>query len=87
VDNVAYLLQKKAKVDQPNKFGMTALHYAVKNSCVRNSFLLMEYGANPDLQDKKGVSPRHLGKSSTNEDIQEVFRFIEHEVIILFHLN
>jgi hypothetical protein len=86
-DILAYLIYKNAKVDIQNKHGMTALHYAVKHNFVRNAFYLMEQGSNPDIKDKKGISSRDLGKSSKNEDILEMFRFIEEEVNIFCVFN
>ncbi len=81
-DPVAYLIYKKAKINQQNKFGMTALHYAIKNHASKNAYLLMEHGGQLDIQDKKGETPRELGKKSASEDIVEVIRFVEQEVMM-----
>jgi ankyrin repeat protein len=57
------LLQNKGKVDvnECNKFGLTALHYAAKTSNHTTARHLMKIrGANVNCREKRGLTPLHL---------------------------
>ncbi len=54
--------------------GSTPLFYAVQDGCVQNIKLLLEHGANPDIMNDYGSSPRILSKYHYNQDIMKLFK-------------
>jgi ankyrin repeat protein len=53
------LANKNIKIDEMDKFGMTALHYAIMNSNVTTFRCLIDNGANPNVTNKDGRTPLH----------------------------
>ena len=73
------LLEKVIKesntdINAPDDRGNTPLFYAVQEDCAENVKTLLEYGANPDIENKYGTSPRSLANSYYNRDVRKVFR-------------
>ena len=60
-------LKGREIIDQGDKFGNTALHYAVTRSSKVAAEILLEYGANVNLQNKQRLTP--IGLASKNGDI------------------
>jgi ankyrin repeat protein len=60
-ESVAFLLRKGAGVNgQSSKNGETPLHIAIKYQGYDLFKLLIKYGADLDMEDDNGVSPRDL---------------------------
>lgn len=59
-DGVRILTSIKAQIDAQNRLGETALLKAVQNRDSFTAKLLLDAGANPDLTDNSGASPRRL---------------------------
>lgn len=57
-DKITDLLQKNARVNEPARWGNTALHYAYNYGDVRAIVLLLEHGANPHLRHTYGKKPK-----------------------------
>jgi len=63
VESVRVLLSLgEASVDITDESNNTALHYAVANQQLNVVRLLLQYGANPQLPNRDGVSPKELAK-------------------------
>ena len=60
-------LKGREIIDQGDTFGDTALHYAVTRSSKVAAEILLEYGANVNLQNKQRLTP--IGLASKNGDI------------------
>ena len=69
------LIRGGASIDEVDKFGNSALWRAVFCSEGRGDFikLLMKYGADPDLENESGVSPRKLASFIANYDVKRFF--------------
>merc|ERR1719188_906224 len=57
-----------ALIDQPDKGGARALHYAALESHAHVCEVLVEGGASPDVADGTGVRPLHLAAESGSVD-------------------
>jgi RNA polymerase sigma factor (sigma-70 family) len=51
-------------VNEPDVMGRTLLHWAVENDHLEAVALLLQNGADPDLRDHEGRSPRQLARAS-----------------------
>ena len=61
-------LKGREIIDQGDTFGDTALHYAVTRSSKVAAEILLEYGANVNLQNKQRLTPISL--ASKNGDLE-----------------
>ena len=59
------LLQAGADPNAQNRFGNTPLMEPVQGFDLENIKLLLEFGADPDIDDNDGVSCRHIGFHSS----------------------
>lgn len=66
---VFYLLNMDAEVNLRNKYGETALMYAVSWEEKVIVELLLNKGANPSLKNKKGVTALNLARQSNQQEI------------------
>lgn len=60
---VEILLRNGANVDQKDSHGRAALHLAVGRGDADTTRVLLEAGANPNVQDQDGVTPLNLARS------------------------
>ncbi|MCR4953843.1 MAG: ankyrin repeat domain-containing protein [Treponema sp.] len=58
-DSAIYLIEKKAEINKPNKYGETPLYSAIKNDGPDTLKLLIAYGADYLIKDYQGNSPLH----------------------------
>ena len=66
---VTVLLDYGASVDDRGRYGLTALHYAVRGGKLPLIKLLLERGARVDAQDEDGLTPLlHLAKTRSKAD-------------------
>jgi ankyrin repeat protein/truncated hemoglobin YjbI len=66
---VTVLLDYGARLDDRGRFGLTALHYAVRGGKLPLIKLLLERGAQADALDENGVTPLlHLSKTRSKAD-------------------
>jgi uncharacterized protein len=67
------LIAKRAHVDIKDEHGNTPLSRAVFNSCGRGDLikLLLDAGADPDMENDYGISPRDLAQSIANFDVAQ----------------
>jgi len=72
------LLQAGADPNSQNRFGCTPLFEPVMTANLENIKLLLEFGADPDIEDNDGVSCRYLGRHSK---IAELFSRADKEII------
>lgn len=78
------LLQNGAEVDivQNGPFGKTALVYAVEHQKPEMVKFLLNYGAYPDVQDKKGMTPLMYAAQKGNPEIVKYLILIGSDVNI-----
>lgn len=79
-DNVCFfdrtlraVLGAGVSVDMVDDEGRSALHYACKFGYFNKARALLEAGADQDLKDKDGVSPKDLAKSAKRRDVLQLF--------------
>jgi ankyrin repeat protein/truncated hemoglobin YjbI len=66
---VTVLLDYGARLDDRGRFGLTALHYAVRGGKIPLIELLLDRGAEPDALDEDGLTPLvHLAKTRSRAD-------------------
>ena len=53
-------------VNEPDSMGRTLLHWAVENNHIEAIDLLLKNGADQNLRDRDGRSPRHIAQASPN---------------------
>ncbi len=76
-EGVRIFLQVKAQVDLQNRLGETALQKAVQNRDSFTAKMLIDAGANPDVSDSSGASPRALANGDPrNAAIAKLFKDI-----------
>jgi len=71
------LLAAGAPVDAQDRFGKTPLHVALfnaRNDAVDVVRVLLAAGADPELKNDSGISPRALAEQVTNYDLMRFFR-------------
>lgn len=75
LDIAKFLLENGALVNNQDENGNTPLFKAVFNSKERGQMihLLLEFGANKNLENNYGVSPFQLAKTIGNYDIEKFF--------------
>ena len=56
-DVIRVLLQRRADVQKRNRYGYTALHWAVRNKSTDVIRLLMQHGASATVRDNFGTTP------------------------------
>nr|CAH0103688.1 unnamed protein product [Daphnia galeata] len=78
------LLQNQGIVDinECNKFGLTALHHAVKTSNHTTARHLMKRGANVNCRDKRGLTPLHVAAFCA-KDMDMINLFLYNEKVDL----
>ncbi len=59
------ILNAKINVNEQDKWGKSALHYAMGQADVASATLLRAKGAKSDITDKFGITPIMQGKNST----------------------
>jgi ankyrin repeat protein len=59
---LTFLIEAGAKIDLQDNDGNTALHYAVYNASVRDTAILLEHKANPNIQNNVGNTPLDIAK-------------------------
>lgn len=76
VDIAKLLIKKGAKVDVKDSYGNTPLFKAVFFSKGNTEMinLLLKNGANPDAENKSGVSPKELAENIRSFDVTECFK-------------
>ena len=62
-----FLLDGRAKVNECNELGKTALHSAAHNLCERAVGLLLERGADPNIKDNEGNLASHCAEDPSNK--------------------
>ena len=62
-EGVRIFIAIKAQLDAQNRLGETALHKAVQNRDSITAKLLIDAGANPDINDNSGVSARTIANA------------------------
>jgi serine/threonine-protein phosphatase 6 regulatory ankyrin repeat subunit B len=66
---VKVLLDYGARFEDRNRFGLTALHYAVRGGKIPLIKLLLERGADANVKDEDGLTPLlHLSKTRSKKD-------------------
>lgn len=70
------LIRMGAEIDARDAYGNTPLSNAVFASCGENGIIriLLEAGADKDIQNKCGISPWELAQSIANYDVVQFFR-------------
>jgi len=72
IDAVRLLLESGAQVNHVNRYGNTPLQQAIKQAVGEGQEivrLLLKYGADPDMEDKYGLSARLKAERSGNKEI------------------
>ena len=82
---VEYLLEKGAKIDQPDAFGATPLHMAVLGGKPEIVNLLIERGADVNIKSKNGKIPLQMAFENDDKDCVAVF--IKHGAAIDAAIN
>jgi ankyrin repeat protein len=59
-------------IDSVIKYGMTALHFAVKNHNIQIINFLLSRGADANVCDENGISPLHLAAADGNLEIASI---------------
>ena len=72
-DIVLFLIDKGAKIDQPDSFGATPLHMAVLGSQTEIVELLVSKGADVNIKTRNGKIPLQMAFEKDAPDIVEVF--------------
>jgi len=73
-DAAAWFLKNGANVNATDNAGNTALLYAVKRKYpVEQIQLLLQYGADPNKENKAGISPRQLAEQNRQKKILGLF--------------
>jgi len=73
-DAAAWFLKNGANVNATDNAGNTALFYAVKRKYpVEQVQLLLRYGADPNKENKAGISPRQLAEQNRQKKILGMF--------------
>ena len=70
-DNVRALLKANADVNKGNLDGRTPLMVASNNNDVKLAKILLEAGADPDIKNHSGISPRDLTEIVANLDLKK----------------
>jgi len=70
---VLYLIEKGAKINQPDTFGATALHMAVLGGQTEIVELLITKGADVNIKSRNGKIPLQMAFEKDAADIVEVF--------------
>ncbi len=72
---VEYLVKNGAQIDIQDNYGNSPLWRAVFESRNRGEVikLLLRLGANPELENLSGISPKNLAKNIKNYDILQFF--------------
>lgn len=70
---VLFLIEKGAKIDQPDSFGATPLHMAVLGGQTEIVELLISKGADVNIKSKNGKIPLQMAFEKDAPDIVEVF--------------
>jgi 26S proteasome non-ATPase regulatory subunit 10 len=82
---VLYLIEKGAKIDQPDSFGATPLHMAVLGGQTEIVELLISKGADVNIKSRNGKIPLQMAFEKDAPDIVEVF--IKHGLAINSNIN
>ena len=69
IETVKELLKDKSAIDVADKYGYTALHYAVRSRKLAVVKLLLEKGANPNAPDDEGRSPMFYVRGPESEKL------------------
>ena len=69
--------QKKELIDKQDKWGETALHYAVQNNQGRFVRCLLINGANWKLTNVRGQTPLDLARTLERKELIKVFKNLE----------
>jgi len=84
-DIVLFLLERGAKIDQPDSFGATPLHMAVLGGQTEIVELLISKGADVNIKSRNGKIPLQMAFEKDAPDIVEVF--IKHGLAINSSIN
>ena len=60
---IQFLINNKAKVNEPDRFNETPLHNAIAKEAIETAKILLAAGANPDLKNDKLETPIDLARS------------------------
>jgi len=71
---ITFLLEQGAEVDQGDNLGASALAYAVKNECLESVRYLILKGADPVMEDSRGVTPMSVASVTVKNIINEALR-------------
>lgn len=67
------LMEDKGLVSQPNKEGQTPLHLAAKRYRIELCMALLEKGADKNLRDGNGKTPKDIALENPNADYKQLF--------------
>lgn len=73
LETAAVLLELGADPDRQNRYGHTALHYAVSGKSEKMARLLLDGGADPFVADEDGTTAFYLARSSGYGPVMDIF--------------
>ncbi|KAM0426108.1 hypothetical protein ACHAPT_008739 [Fusarium lateritium] len=77
-DRVRYCLERGADVNLKDCFGETALHYAAGNGHLEVVKILLRYGANDEMRNKKGLIPLQGALTKKRGQYHKVAHVLRH---------
>merc|ERR1712130_716341 len=69
---LSFLDGQGAQLDVPDAGGITPLHWAAMNSCRAAADTLLDFGVNPNPQDKEGNTPFHYAVECGNLKVAKI---------------
>lgn len=81
IEELKQLLETGIDVNQKNKFGFTALHYAISRKHQDMSLFLLEQGADPSIQDNDGNTALHYAAAYDFYLVAELILKLKPEII------
>lgn len=76
IDIMELLFDYNVQIEQKDRNGSTALHWAIRSGAVGATVLLLERGAQPDTQNDQGMTPTMLAvRENDRYLVEEILRF------------